>query len=97
MFQNPESARKSFVPVAPVRSVKPLSADGTWPSQARESRRRRSNFARRAASLRRQLLSIPGWLTRHARGWTLRLPARWPWHGDYITALNAIRALPAAI
>jgi hypothetical protein len=35
-------------------------------------------------------------LTRHARGWTLHLPARWPWHGDYINALNRIRALPAA-
>ncbi|MGH2968856.1 MAG: IS1380 family transposase [Solirubrobacteraceae bacterium] len=51
---------------------------------------------RAARTLRRRLLSIPGRLTRHARGWTLHLPARWPWHGDYITALNAIRALPAA-
>src|SRR4051794_11007250 len=51
---------------------------------------------RTARTLRRRLLSIPGRLTRHARGWTLHLPARWPWHGDYISALNAIRALPAA-
>jgi hypothetical protein len=51
---------------------------------------------RAARTLRRRLLSIPGRLTRHARGWTLHLPARWPWHGDYISALNAIRALPAA-
>ena len=51
---------------------------------------------RAARTLRRRLLQIPGRLTRHARGWTLHLPARWPWHGDYITALNAIRALPAA-
>jgi len=51
---------------------------------------------RAARTLRRRLLSIPGRLTRHARGWTLHLPARWPWHGDYITALNRIRALPAA-
>src|SRR5829696_646097 len=49
---------------------------------------------RAARTLRRRLLAIPGRLTRHARGWTLHLPARWPWHGDYITALNAIRALP---
>jgi len=49
---------------------------------------------RAARTLRRRLLGIPGRLTRHARGWTLHLPARWPWHGDYITALNAIRALP---
>jgi Transposase DDE domain group 1 len=51
---------------------------------------------RAARTLRRRLIQIPGRLTRHARGWTLHLPARWPWHGDYITALNAIRALPAA-
>src|SRR4051812_1917522 len=51
---------------------------------------------RAARTLRRRLLSIPGRLTSHARGWTLHLPARWPWHGDYITALNAIRALSAA-
>ena len=51
---------------------------------------------RAARTLRRRLLQIPGRLTRHARGWTLHLPARWPWHGDYLKALNAIRALPAA-
>ncbi len=49
---------------------------------------------RAARTLRRWLLSIPGRLTHHARGWTLHLPARWPWHGDYISALNRIRALP---
>lgn len=52
--------------------------------------------ARAARTLRRRLLSIPGRLTRHARGWTLHLPARWPWQGDYINALTRIRALPAA-
>jgi hypothetical protein len=51
---------------------------------------------RAARTLRRRLMGIPGRLTRHARGWTLHLPTRWPWHGDYISALNAIRALPAA-
>jgi hypothetical protein len=51
---------------------------------------------RAARTLRRRLISIPGRLTRHARGWTLHLPARWPWHGDYINALNRVRALPAA-
>jgi hypothetical protein len=51
---------------------------------------------RAARTLRRRLLAIPGRLTRHARGWTLHLPARWPWHGDYIRALNTIRAIPAA-
>jgi len=52
---------------------------------------------RAARTLRRRLLAIPGRLTRHARGWTLHLPARWPWHGDYISALSRIRALPAAV
>jgi hypothetical protein len=51
---------------------------------------------RAARTLRRRLLQVPGRLTRHARGWTLHLPARWPWHGDYLNALNRIRALPAA-
>lgn len=51
---------------------------------------------RAARTLRRRLLAVPGRLTRHARGWTLHLPARWPWHGDYINALNRIRALPTA-
>src|SRR3954449_2547865 len=51
---------------------------------------------RAARTLRCWLLAIPGRLTHHARGWTLHLPARWPWHGDYINALNRLRALPAA-
>ncbi len=51
---------------------------------------------RAARTLRRWLLAVPGRLTRHTRGWTLHLPARWPWHGDYINALNRIRALCAA-
>jgi Transposase DDE domain group 1 len=51
---------------------------------------------RAAHTLRRRLLQIAGRLTRHGRQWTLHLPARWPWHGDYITALARIRALPAA-
>jgi hypothetical protein len=52
---------------------------------------------RAARTLRRRLLQVPGRLTRHARGWTLHLPARWPWHGDYTRALDRIRALPAAL
>ena len=51
---------------------------------------------RAARTLRRWLIQIPGRLTSHARGWTLHLPARWPWHGDYTRALARIRALPAA-
>ena len=49
---------------------------------------------RAARTLRRRMLQIAGRLTRHGRSWTLHLPARWPWQGDYITALARIRALP---
>jgi hypothetical protein len=52
---------------------------------------------RAADTLRRRLLKIPGRLTSHARGWTLHLPARWPWHGDFQAALARIRALPTAL
>jgi hypothetical protein len=51
---------------------------------------------RAARTLRRRLLQVAGRLTHHGRSWTLHLPARWPWHGDYLDALNRIRALPAA-
>src|SRR3954464_11870841 len=51
---------------------------------------------RAARTLRRRLLALPGRLTRHARGWTLHLPARWPWQGDFEAALARIRALAAA-
>ena len=51
---------------------------------------------RAARTLRRRLLQVPGRLTHHARDWTLHLPAHWPWHGDYINALNRIRALAPA-
>jgi Transposase DDE domain group 1 len=51
---------------------------------------------RSARTLRRRLLTIAGRLTRHGRSWTLHLPARWPWHGDYLAALARIRVLPAA-
>ena len=55
-----------------------------------------NSTVRAARTLRRRLITIAGRLTRHARGWRLHLPARWPWHGDYLNALNRIRALPAA-
>lgn len=51
---------------------------------------------RAARTVRRRLLALPGRLTRHARGWTLHLPARWPWQDDFLAALTRIRALPAA-
>ena len=49
---------------------------------------------RAARTLRRRMLQIAGRLTRHGRRWTLHLPARWPWQGDYLAALARIRALP---
>jgi hypothetical protein len=51
---------------------------------------------RAARTVRRRWLQIAGRLTRHGRRWTLHLPARWPWQGDYLTALQRIRTLPAA-
>lgn len=50
---------------------------------------------RAARTLRRRLLAIPGRLASHARGFTLHLPARWPWQGTFIEALERIRGLPA--
>ncbi|CAN5671076.1 IS1380-like element ISMsm10 family transposase [soil metagenome] len=50
---------------------------------------------RRARTIRRRLLELPGRLTRSARRWTLHLPARWPWQHDFLAALARIRALPA--
>jgi hypothetical protein len=50
---------------------------------------------RAARTLRRRMLQIAGRLTRHSRAWTLHLPSRWPWQGDYLAALARIRALPA--
>lgn len=51
---------------------------------------------RAARTLRRWLLGLPGRLTSHARGFTLHLPARWPWRAAFTEALERIRALPAA-
>ena len=48
-----------------------------------------------ARTLRRRLLTVPGRLTRTARQVTLRMPARWPWATQFLTALERLRALPA--
>ena len=45
-------------------------------------------------TLRRRILAVPGRLVRHARRLVLRLPRRWPWTGQLITALNRLHALP---
>lgn len=50
---------------------------------------------RRARTVRRRLLELPGRLTRTSRRWTLHLPARWPWQADFLAALARLRALPA--
>jgi hypothetical protein len=46
-------------------------------------------------TLRRRLLTVPGRITRTARQVTLRMPARWPWETQFLTALNRLRAVPA--
>jgi hypothetical protein len=48
-----------------------------------------------ARTLRRRLLTVPGRITRTARTVTLRLPARWPWETQFLTALKRLRAVPA--
>ena len=48
-----------------------------------------------ARTLRRRLLTVPGRLTRTGRRVTLRMPARWPWHTQFLTALARLRAIPA--
>jgi len=47
------------------------------------------------ATLQRRLFTTPGRLVHAARRLHLRLPARWPWAGQFATALEAITALPA--
>lgn len=47
-----------------------------------------------ARTIRRRLLTVPGRITRTARTVTLRMPARWPWETDFLTALERLRAVP---
>ena len=49
-----------------------------------------------ARTLRRRLLTVPGRITRTARTVTLRMPARWPWETQFLTALERLRAVRAA-
>ena len=48
-----------------------------------------------ARTVRRRLLTVPGRITRTARQLTLRMPARWPWEQEFLTALERLRAIPA--
>jgi hypothetical protein len=47
-----------------------------------------------ARTLRRRLLTVPGRITRSARTVTLRMPARWPWQTQFLTALERLRTVP---
>jgi DDE family transposase len=47
-----------------------------------------------ARTVRRRLLNLPGRITRTARTVTLRMPARWPWETQFLTALERLRAVP---
>ena len=64
---------------------------GRWTSQIGLP----DHASRTTATRRKQLLRIPRRLTRTARQWILRMPARWPWQTDFTNALTRIRALPA--
>ena len=44
-----------------------------------------------ARTLRRRLLTVPGRITRTARTVTIRMPARWPWETEFLTALERLR------
>jgi hypothetical protein len=46
-----------------------------------------------ARTLRRRLLTIPGRLAATGRRVTLRMPASWPWHTQFLTALARLRAV----
>jgi hypothetical protein len=46
-----------------------------------------------ARTFRRRLLTVPGRITRTARTVTLRMPARWPWDTQFLTALAQLRAV----
>lgn len=50
-----------------------------------------------ARTLRRRLLSIPGRLATTGRRVTLRMPAGWPWHTQFLAALARLRALSSLI
>jgi hypothetical protein len=47
-----------------------------------------------ARTLRRRLLTVSGRITQTARTVTLRMPARWPWETQFLTALERLRAVP---
>ncbi|HTU97512.1 MAG TPA: IS1380 family transposase [Solirubrobacteraceae bacterium] len=48
-----------------------------------------------ARTLRRRLLTIPGRLAATGRRVTLRMPAGWPWHTQFLAAVARLRAVPS--
>ena len=73
-----------WVPIVAIKHAPPEGAGS-----------RSHHSAPTARTLRRRLLSVPGRITRTARTTTLRMPARWPWELEFLTALKQLRALPA--
>ena len=66
-------------------------------AQPRPLDRRASGSARgivTTRTLRRRYFALAGRLTHSARRWTLHLPKRWPWPGQWAAALARLRALP---
>ena len=49
-----------------------------------------------AATIRRQLISVPARLARSARRLTLHLPTDWPWADDWMQLFDALHAPPQA-
>jgi PII-like signaling protein len=47
-----------------------------------------------ARTVRTRLVILPGRLVNRAGHWILRLPARWPWAQQFLTAITRLRALP---
>jgi hypothetical protein len=47
-----------------------------------------------AKTVRRQIITVPGRLTRSARKHRLHLPSRWPWANHIIVAVDRLQALP---
>ena len=47
-----------------------------------------------ARTVRTRLIALPGRLVNRSGQHTLRLPARWPWARQFLTALTRLRAIP---
>ncbi len=47
-------------------------------------------------TVRRQLIDVPGRLTRSARRLRLSLPRGWPWEAAFLTVAERLRSIPLA-